>query len=85
MVQLLCGWKAQVVVNMSVCVYKFNAAFLCNGEKKPISVTGHSLIQEEFPLSWKERQPLGVVITDAPLEESWWKSAQVLVASGSLP
>lgn len=35
MVQLLCGGKAHVVVNMNICVYQFNAAFLCKGEKKP--------------------------------------------------
>lgn len=68
------GWKSRVVVvNMSICVYKFSAAFL---------LRGHSLIQ--VSTCWKERQPLRAVITDAPSEESWWKSAQVLVASGSL-
>lgn len=37
-----------------------------------------------FPFAWKERQLLGVVITDAALEKSCWEWAQVLVASTSL-
>lgn len=83
MVQLLCGWKAHVVVNVSICVYNLMLHF-CAKEKKT-HFSKRAVSSASFPLAWKERQLLGVAITDAPSEESWWKSALVLVANGSLP
>lgn len=85
MVQLLCGWKAHVVIlNVSICVYKFNAAFLCKGEKTLIiSVTGHSLIQVS-PCLERKAAPKGGDHR-CSFRRKLVEITQVLVANGSLP